>query len=498
MTVGLGASPAAADAAPAYPDLPVVPAQSARAFGDSVGVNVRLTFLDTSYADYETIETRLRELGVRYVGDGLCATCEYQIDRLQRLARVGIQANIGVGTLNGGGPSIDPGLQVIKNRLMNSVIAITSVNEPDITGDPNWIQKTRAFQQALWARVKGDPALAHLPVIGPSLVHRGSRAALGDISSYLDLGNLHPYPGGLPPLGNLADELQLASAVSANKPVVATEIGYHTDLSFTGGNRPATERVVATYMPRIALEGFRGGIQRSYIYTLADLWSPSEAAARGFSASENSFGLLRWDLSPKPSFYTLRNLLRAVDGDSAPVTAPGGMRLGLEGAAPDLRSLLLRSADGTYALVLWRTASVWDWVAQKELDPAPDRVDVVLGQPVSLAQRFDPVASGTETNRWADPTRIGVDLAGAPVVLRFTPPGAGGAVQRLRAGGRTPCCGGVLGKKKKRCRAASCCRKGSRPKRAVKGKRRRSERGHAHRRRHATWSKACVSLKRPR
>jgi hypothetical protein len=496
LAIGLGVSPAASDAAPAYPDQPIFPAQSARAFGDSIGVNVRLTYLDTSYADYDTIEARLRELGVRYVGDGLCATCEWQIERLQRLARLGIRANLGVGTPTGGAPSIDAGLQVIKRRLMNSAISITALNEPDISGDPNWIQNTRAFQQALWARVKGDPALAHLPVIGPSLVHPASRPALGDLSSYLDRGNLHPYPGGTPPLSwYLAHEREMASHVSGSKPLVATEIGYHTDLAFTGGNRPATEKVVATYMPRIALEAFLGGIERTYIYTLADLWSPSEAAARGFPPSENSFGLLRWDLSPKPSFYTLRNLLGAVDADSAPVANPGGLRLGLEGAGPDMRSMLLRSADGTYALVLWRTVSVWDWTALTELFPAPNRVDVVLGQPVALAQRFDPVASGAETSRWADPTRIGVDIGGAPVVLRFTPPGAGRAVEGLRTPTRRARCGAVLSKKKPR---VACCAKASHQKRAVKGKQRRRTRHHAHRRVRATWSNACVSRGRRR
>jgi hypothetical protein len=249
-------------------------------------------------------------------------------------------------------------------------------------------------------------------------------------------------------------------------------------------------------MPRIALEAFRGGIERTYIYTLADLWSPGEAAARGFPPSENSFGLLRWDLSPKPSFYALRNLLRAVQADSAPVTTPGGVSLGLEGAGPDVRSMLLQSANGTYALVLWRTVSVWDWTALQELFPTADRVDVVLGQPMALAQRFDPVTSSAETSQWADPSRIGVDLGGAPVVLRLTPPGAGGAVERLRARTRRARCGAVLGRK--RHRATPCCAKGSRPQRADKGKRRRSERHHAHRRAHATWRNACVSRERRR
>ena len=50
-----------------------------------------------------------------------------------------------------------------------------------------------------------------------------------------------------------------------------------------------------------------------------------------------------------------------------------------------------------------------------------DRLDVVMGQPISLAQRFDPVASDAESQRWSDPRRITVDLAGDPVVLRLTP-----------------------------------------------------------------------------
>src|SRR3954452_22653227 len=103
-------------------------------------------------------------------------------------------------------------------------------------------------------------------------------------------------------------------------------------------------------MPRIALDAFRGGIERTYTCQVAELWSPSQAQQYGISGAENSFGLLRWNLSPKPSFIALRNLLRVVDGDSPPVGSPRGMRIRLDGPGPDVRSLLLRSADGSYAL----------------------------------------------------------------------------------------------------------------------------------------------------
>jgi hypothetical protein len=471
-------------AAPA-PAQSLVQAHSARAFGDSIGVNVRLTYLDTSYGDFNGVQSRLRELGVRYVSDSICPTCEYQIDRLQRLAAVGIKANLGVGWLSGGTATIGPGLQAIRTRLRDSAASISTVNEPDISGDPDWIAKTRAFQAEAYRQAKADPFLSQLPVLGPSLVNRASRAALGDLSPHLDRGNLHPYPGGLPPLGNLADESLLTAQVSGAKPLVISEVGYHTDLSYSGPHRPASEQAVAVYMPRTALEAFSHGIERTYIYTLADLWPTGQAPAHGSSASEDSFGLLRWDLSPKPSFLALRNLLRAVDGDSAPVAAPGGMRLAVEGAGADVRQLLLRSADGSYALVLWRTVSVWDRDAQRDVAPAPDHVDVALGEPVTLAQRFDPVASAAETQRWTGPTRIPVELGGAPVVLRLVPPGAkkalAGARKGLRARGAA-----------RRCERSSPRNKKSKPKRS------RAASRHGTRAR-ATWKPACVKAgRRPR
>ena len=96
-------------------------------------------------------------------------------------------------------------------------------------------------------------ALAALPVIGPSPVRPESRIALGDLSARLDRGNLHPYPGGGPPLANLPEEKQLAAEVSAQ---VITEVGYHSALSSTDPHPPASEEAIAQYTPRLFLEAF--------------------------------------------------------------------------------------------------------------------------------------------------------------------------------------------------------------------------------------------------
>src|SRR5256885_16881592 len=96
------------------------------------------------------------------------------------------------------------GLDVVRDRLRGSVDMITGPNETDISGDPNWVADTRAHQAELYRRVKSDPALASLPVVGPTVVNGDSHALLGDLSPSLDFGNTHPYPGGTPPLSNLA------------------------------------------------------------------------------------------------------------------------------------------------------------------------------------------------------------------------------------------------------------------------------------------------------
>jgi hypothetical protein len=68
-----------------------------------------------------------------------------------------------------------------------------------------------------------------------------------------------------------------------------------------------------------------------------------------------------------------------------------------------------------------REVSVWDRVARQDVRPTPAGFAVVFGQPITLAQRYDPVASSTEVQRWTNPRTIPLVLGGEPVVLRLTP-----------------------------------------------------------------------------
>jgi hypothetical protein len=217
------------------------------------------------------------------------------------------------------------------------------------------------------------------------------------------------------------DERQMMSAVSGSKPLVATEVGYHTDMSETGPHRPASEQAISIYTPRLVLEAFRSGLERTHIFQLADLWSDAEAAQYSYPKWQNSFGLLRWDLTPKLSFLALRNLMRVVSASSAAVSAPGSLRYAVAGAGSDVRSMLLRSADGSFRLAIWRDVSVWNRDTYQNVVPEPDHVDVLMGEPVSQVQRFDPTSSDTANYTWIYPRSIPLDLRGRVVVLSLTP-----------------------------------------------------------------------------
>ena len=81
----------------------------------------------------------------------------------------------------------------------------------------------------------------------------GAEARLGDQSAFLDRGNIHPYAGGQSPNpAHLKAEFADAALVAANKPVWATEAGYHNALRTSSGH-PGVSEPVAREAMRLAM-----------------------------------------------------------------------------------------------------------------------------------------------------------------------------------------------------------------------------------------------------
>jgi hypothetical protein len=394
-------------------------ARSADAFVDSVGVNTHVIYDDTAYGRFDLVRARLRELGVRHIRDGVCASCHWQHDRLNTLAADGIKANLGVGRP---GDDMTANLNAIRTKLKGAVESIEGLNEWDLFSNrsPSWVTQTRTWQQELYKAVKADPELRHLPVIGPSLVFSwlspSSWTQLGDVSAHLDYGNLHSYPGGKPPEANLTDEFARARQISGTKPVIATEAGYHNALQQGNWDHPAVpEDVAATYIPRMFLENFRRGITRTYSYELLD-----ERPGRAAVDMEQSFGLVRADYTPKPAFTALRNLLTVLKD---PGTAVGSQTVSLDvrSQAEDVQRLVLRKRDGQLLTVLWRTGSLWDQAARTRKTVPTAEAEIRFPTTLAGAQLYTPKTSATPTPLPVEQGSVKVQVGADPVVVAVTP-----------------------------------------------------------------------------
>ena len=316
-------------------------ARPADAFVDFFGVNTHLGYYDTAYRDYEAIvKPRLLELGVRHIRDGT-----FNDDVLRKYLDLG-QHGIRLLFIT------DSKRAVERARKLRPVLfAIEGVNEPDGRKD-DWVARIRAEQQNLYEAIKGDPATRDLPVAVSSLANlRDSPAKLGDLTPYLDFGNVHPYAAGNPPSRHWGWGLSMEKAidearkVSADKSILVTECGYHNRME-EKGHPGVSETAEAKYLPRLLFVYFNRGMTKAYKYELFD-----EKPDPGFTDMERHFGLVRTNGTPKPSFIALKNLLHLL-ADPGPATQTGSLAFEISGASTNLQHTLLQNRNGTFWLAV--------------------------------------------------------------------------------------------------------------------------------------------------
>lgn len=391
--------------------------QSADSFVDSIGVDTHTSFSDTPYvSSFATVKQRLAELGIRHIREDLVPDRPDQYQRLNELGALGIRSTLILGDPDDGTAGLEELLGVAGSSLQGSVEALEGPNEFDLRGGPDWMQRVADYQAQLYAAAKSSPALSALPILGPSIGWWGSRGSLVDLSNSLDAGTIHPYPNGRPPEINIDAQLGMVATMSAGKPVIATETGYHTALATGDDHKPVSEAAMATYLPRLFLDYYRSGVSRTFTYELLDEF-PDAANAR----SESNFGLLRHDLSPKPAFVALKNLI-AILGDPGPAFEPGKLDFRVKSGGRDLHQLLLQKRDGTFFLALWRASAVWDPEARTTIDPGSSPVVLDLARSVRSAREYLPNSSSEPLRALpAGRSRLSVAVGAQAVILALTP-----------------------------------------------------------------------------
>ncbi|MDQ1741357.1 MAG: hypothetical protein QOE53_3009, partial [Pseudonocardiales bacterium] len=187
-------------AAPATTSLDRVPLRGAGDLADSIGVVTHGSYADTPYADGDRVLSALKSLGIRHVRDGVSAGRDERLVRyLQKLGSAGIRFALVTGPPDGSRGSVDQLLAAVRERLRTSVESIEGLNEYDLGGGPDWAARATDYQRELYGKAKADPALRDVPILAPSVGRPADTGALRELRPFADDGNLHLYPGGLPP-----------------------------------------------------------------------------------------------------------------------------------------------------------------------------------------------------------------------------------------------------------------------------------------------------------
>ena len=380
------------------------PSLSAAAFLGSIGVGVHFNYIDTAYARQAVVLARLGELGVEHIREGVPFHAPVLVRGLQGASGLGLDATLGTSLTIPPDPGVAGGLQATRRR----VDAFEGPNELDRSGPPDWRQRLGPYLLALRASMRARHA--GVPLIGPSFVDPAHYRSVNP-SSY-DVVNLHPYPAGLPPEQPLSDQIRLARRLAPGRPVVITETGYHNALAARSGQPPVSEAAAAVYLPRAFLWSFASGVERTFVYELVD-----EKPDPALLDPEQHFGLVRNDLSPKPAFYALRNLIRTVR--HSPGAAPGGApRASVRSDQPLERVDLVRG-DGSRVLALWRPVSVWDRLHRTAVDPGTAAVTVSWPYPTRDLTVTRPSASSAPAATLGAARHIRLELGGDVVLLSY-------------------------------------------------------------------------------
>ena len=394
-------------------------AASATAFIDSIGFATHFNYTDTPYGfAYEDVKKRLVELGAHHLRDGL--NTPQQLARIKDLSKVGIHFCLVAEPEAGTPAEVQRKVKAINFGNPGTVDVVEGPNEPDFFwvgnkksyGGKNGVDGPQAAVDAaalylddLYSAFKADPATSPITIMGIALgrTYEPGKNPIpkGRLANSVDWGNFHPYFGGNPfsfpyAYGGLAKYYWYATNPETNigefpyaldtysppyspKPMASSEAGCATDTNGT------SEAAHGKYIPRLFLEYFRHGIKRTYSYELVDEFPDA-------NNREARFGLLHRDLSPKPAFTSLKNLIHVLSEDHpAKDFKPGELSFSLT-ASPNgawtktefVHHLLLEKTNGEFDLIVWHEVSCEDGSTKprRQFTPPP--------MPCSLETDFTP------------------------------------------------------------------------------------------------------------
>ena len=362
-------------------------------------------------------------MGVRHIRTNVQPNEKKIQRRLKDLANIGIKSNL---VMDPRKLSLKDAVQMVKD-LGNSVVqSVEGPNEWNAQSNLKYEYKGQSFptgvknyQSDLYSAIKNEPATAQLPILAPSMsagnnIER-SLVELGKVQC--DANNMHSYPGGkMPSTRTLDVNFIKYSKISCgeDKPLIATETGYHNALDRNGISEIAAGR----YTPRLFLEYFNRGIERTYIYELLNKQlDPSSSDRKG------SWGLLKADGSRKKAFTATRNLINILKESDTQTSNSSleSLDYTLQGDTTDINHTLLQKKDGKFYLILWQEVPSYDFQTKSNIKVPHRSLKLILNTKISRANLYKPNSRESTVKTYANPTKISIGVPDHPLVIELIP-----------------------------------------------------------------------------
>jgi len=166
-------------------------------------------------------------------------------------------------------------------------------------------------------------------------------------------------------------------------------------------------------MPRLFAEYFNRGIARTYTYELADEGTNS-------SDREQDFGLMHYDLTPKPAYSAMKNLITLIKEPGANFI-PGSLNYTLSGSTSGVDHLLMEKSDGTFYLLLWHEISVYSTTNGTDITNPDVSVTINFASAMDQVRLYRPNDSLNALATLTNQTSVNVSIPDYMEVVEIKP-----------------------------------------------------------------------------
>lgn len=394
---------------------------------DSMGVNIHMTYGDTTYGNVSAVRNMLQTLGLRHVRDGGKYYVSSPDYNQYEFGSYGNISSLGIGfdlilDFEGGtdpNPMTESAMSGLRSLAASKGVTIDSFegpNEIDIQGDKDWVSDTRSFMESIYSVNSEITGVSRLPVLGPTLAGASNDwVLLGNLTAYEDAGNIHPYANTQYPSYNFALNLANEQHVCGSQKIYVTESGWSNAMKATDGSPNVTEDVSGRYVGRLFFETLLWDWPRTYVYELVD-----EKADPGLTDTQDHYGLFRADYSAKPAANVIVNMV-ALMSDKGYTFVPQALSYSLTVPSSTVHHLLFQKHDGSYWLALWQEVSDWKgWNAQGSAITNPDiAVTLTLPTVAAIIETYEPLESTSIVQSISNQQSVSLMVPDHPLLVKI-------------------------------------------------------------------------------